>query len=158
MRRIRVDLSSATQKVAVIDNNDGHTRPVTGDVYRLTTAAHNQESGGTLEAKVDQMLALTGNIKDGEAVTVEVVTTSGTKEMSLTRAGYSLWVTEIGSTDSQAVEVHIPRPLFKVNPYGNCADIWRAVLMVAISRTDLKFQPSRNEERGFRKLKKSLCL
>jgi len=167
--KIMIDLRSAgTRPIEIVDNNSNHTPTASGETYRITTEAHNEESCGTLYpqnsvAKVDQLIPSLFNLQtglaEGEAVILEVVTSSGTKEMSVTRNRNSLLVTLTGF--SGTISVPITPKLFTTakNVYGKYADLARALLMVIIRYSGFQFCPAKVEDKkAFKKLMKTLWL
>jgi hypothetical protein len=98
-----------------------------------------------------------GCINQGDTVKMEMETMTGAKEVTCRKENDSFLVTFIGNFGCAATaNVSIPRSLTASNKNGENADLFRAILMIGLRYAGLEFQPGAVEDRGFKKLRKSL--
>ena len=160
--KIMVDLTLTTGSVAIVDNDSDQTPVPFRGIYRTTTEAHKKESFDKLNTlKVNQVLPNLFDPKEGliEGITykAEVATPNGNSEFtfSIKQEGNIFSLT--GVSENQSISVPLPRKLLKPNKcFNEKADLMRAVYMLMFRCCGISFQPGTTEERGFKKLRKSL--
>lgn len=158
--KIRINFTLVTGAIEVVDNNSNHTPTgtPTGVIFRITPEAINKESNNSLTSKVDQVVPNLLDLEDSDKSTIEVVTSSGTHDITVgieqKNGKYHIFC---GTTDS-TIYVPLPRRLEKRNKFDEYGDLQRAFYMLIVCYLKFPFQPGTIEERGFKKLKKLLCL
>lgn len=154
-----IDFSSGTKPVEIVDNNSNHTPSSSGETYRITSDAHNKESCNSLTSKVNQVVPNLLDLKDGDKSTIKVATSSGTSDITVgiqqKNGKYHIFC-GIDATADSTISVFLPRSLEKRNKFGEFADLQRAVLMLIVRYLNFSFQSATTEEKGFKKLRKSL--
>lgn len=161
--KITIDFNSvtSTRPIEIVDNNSNHTPTSYGGTVRITPEAINKESCYSLESKVNQVVPNLLNLEDGDKLTIEVATSSGTRDITVgiqQKDGKYHIFRGSGVTADSTVSVSLPKSLEKRNKFGDFADLQRAVLMLVAHYLNFPFQPARREEKGFLKIKKLLCL
>lgn len=146
--------------VEFVDNNSNHDS--SGTAYRFTDNAHNGESGGSLEGKVNKIvpdlcLPTIGNIGNGFQATCEVKTSSGTIDYIYTvEQRDDKTVTLTGTVGDCIITVPLPRTLLTPNAYGVTADSSRAVYLMLFRCLAMPFRQAQHEEHAFNLLIKKL--
>lgn len=158
----KIDFSSVSKPIEFIDNYSNHATTASDPTYRITTQAHNRESSGTLEKRVDKIMPslfdLKTGIKDGETITSHVKLESGTSIIAITRESNSLRaVTNSANNTNGSSVLCVPvgqHLLNHVNAYGEHADELKTIYLILIRFLNLPFRSRlvKNEETHFKKL------
>lgn len=154
----RINFTSVTGAIEVVDNNSNHTPTgtPTGATFRITPEAINKESNNSLASKVDQVVPNLLDLGDSDKLTIEVVTSSGTSEITVgikqKKGKYHIFC---GTADS-TISVPLPRRLEKRNKFGEYGNLQRAFYILIVCYLKFPFQPGTIEEGGFRKLFRKL--